>query len=228
MRSGEPELIDGSEYSSQEFFENLSDLRRVNRYLGGSRALLSHLLPMITKQTQRPVRLLDIGTGSADLPVAIARWARKRAIEIEFVVMDLNELAAREARDLSRSYPEIKTIRADAFRPPFADGSFDFVLASLLLHHFETPRAARLITEFARMARVAVLVNDLRRHPIAYYSIKALTVLFRGGRLVRHDAALSVRRGFTRRDVEELSRLAGVPLNVFRHFPYRLLAIAYP
>jgi SAM-dependent methyltransferase len=224
-RSTKAELMDGTGYSFDEFIGSLADLRRVNRYLGGRRALAQHLFPMIEALGRRRVSLLDVGTGSADIPAMIVEWARARGIELTFVVLDLNEYAAQAARAQAAGYPEISVVRADALRLPFAEGRFDFVLASLFLHHFETPQAARLIQGFARRARVAVIINDLRRHPIAYYSIKLLTSLFTRNRLVRHDAALSVLRGFTARDVTKLAQAAGVPLRLFRHFPYRLILI---
>lgn len=222
-RSREAELIDGDNYSLEEFVGSLADLRRVNRYLGGRRALGAHLFPMIEATGRARVRLLDVGTGSADIPAAVVEWARRRGLRAEFVVLDLNHYAAREARRLTAAYPEISVVRADALQLPFAPGSFDFVLASLFLHHFEGPQAAELLRGFARAARVAFVANDLRRHPVAYYAIKILTRLGTANRLVRHDAALSVLRGFTERDLEEIGRAAGVRLRVFRHFPYRLI-----
>ena len=224
-RSHEAELIDGADYRFDEFIESLADLRRVNRYLGGKRALARHLFPLIEAQGRRRVRLLDIGTGSADLPAMIVEWGRRRGVAIEFVVLDLNEFAAREARARSKGYSEISVIRADALKLPCADQSFDFVLASLFLHHFEAPQAARLLRSFARVARVAFIINDLRRHPLAYYSIKLLTYLFTRNRLVRNDAALSVLRGFTEREAMEMGQAAGSRLRIFRHFPYRLILI---
>jgi ubiquinone/menaquinone biosynthesis C-methylase UbiE len=225
-RCARPELIDGEDYSCEEFIDSLADLRRVNRYLGGQRALFSRLFLIIEGLTQSRVRLLDVGTGSADLPIAVVETARRRGIEVEFVVLDLNEIATRQAQVQCADYPEISAIRADALHPPFLAGSFDIVLASLFLHHFETAQAARLVASLARVARVAVIINDLRRHPIAYYSAKLLTRLFSNNRLTRHDGALSVLRGFTEGDVAEISRLAGLPLHVSRHFPYRMVAIA--
>lgn len=227
-RSREAELMDGADYTEAEMIENLADLRRVNRYLGGGRALTRHLFPMIQTvwaTSRRRVRLLDIGSGSADIPARIVDWARGRGIEVECVALDLNEIIATEARRQALNYPEIEVVRADAMKLPFEDHSFDFAMASLFLHHFESPQAARLIESFARVARVAFIINDLRRHPIAYYSIKLLTQIFTRNRLVRNDSAVSVMRGFTERDIAEIARSSRTELRVFRHFPYRFILI---
>jgi SAM-dependent methyltransferase len=246
--------MDGTDYTPDELIENLADLRRVNRCLGGAGALTKHLFPMIEEivrygERGRPdafagrplrqpqlahaprtappdrVRLLDVGTGSADIPMKITRWARRRGINIEFVVIDLNEIAARQAQMQTADYPEIRIVRADAMNLPFDDRSFDFVIASLFLHHFDNRQAARLVQSFARLARAAFIINDLRRHPVAYYSIKLLTQIFTGNRLVQNDAAVSVLRGFVERDLEEIARAAGTELQIFRHFPYRYILI---
>jgi hypothetical protein len=223
-RSNEAELIDGADYELEEFLVSLADLRRINRYLGGSRALLRHLFPMIESLGKDHVNLLDIGTGSADIPAQIVKWGRSRGIQINFVVLDLNEIAAREARAQTAKFPEIKVIRADALNLPFADDEFDFVLASLFLHHFRNSQASLLLKSFARVGS-AFLINDLRRHPIAYYTIKLLTRIFTRNRLVRNDSAVSVLRGFTEHDIGEIAAGGGVKLEIFRHFPYRFIFI---
>lgn len=218
--------MDGNDYSAEEMVETLADLRRVNSYLGGYRALTRHLFPMIESLGRPLVRLLDVGTGSADIPVRVVEWARSRKIEIGYTVVDINPIIAREARSQIRAYPEIEVVCGDAFRLPFADGAFDFVTASLFLHHFETPMAAEMLRALAAKCSRALMINDLRRHPLAYYSINVLTQLFTGNRLVRNDAGVSVLRSFTDRDIDELSRASGLPFDVHRHFPYRYILIS--
>jgi SAM-dependent methyltransferase len=224
-RSNEAELMDGSDYAAAELIENLADLRRVNRYLGGVGALARHLFPMIEALGRRRIRLLDVGSGSADIPTRIVDWARARGIEVSLVALDLNEITAGEARKQVANYPEIEAVRADAMLLPFEERSFDFTLASLFLHHFEDDRAAVLIENFVRVSREAFIINDLRRHPVAYYSIKALTRLFTRNRLVRNDSAVSVLRGFTEADIEAIARQAHTRLQIYRHFPYRFILI---
>ncbi|MEY4166225.1 MAG: methyltransferase domain-containing protein [Blastocatellia bacterium] len=226
-RSRESELMDGSDYGRDEYLDCLADLRRVNRYLGGYRSLARHLFPQIRAEAERreggTVWLLDIGTGSADIPRVIVDWARAEGIRVRFVVVDLNHLAAREAANHVRNYPEIQSIQANALELPFVDAGFDFVIASLFLHHFEDESAARLLQSFARVARQAFVINDLRRHPLAWLSIRVLTRLFTRNRLVRNDAAVSVLRGFTEEDIERITRQAAVRVRVVRHFPYRFI-----
>lgn len=227
VRSTQAELMDGAAYTPEEFDDTLADLRRVNRYLGGRSVLARHLFPMmkVVAAGEQPVRLLDIGTGSADIPEFVVEWSRSAGIKVEFAVLDYNWFAARKARERTVSYPEVVPVQADAMSLPFTEGSFHFVLASLFLHHFQTPDAARLLAGFARCASEAFIINDLRRHPIAYYSIKVLTHLFTNNHMVQHDSAVSVLRGFTAKDIAELESSSKVRMKVFRHFPYRYILI---
>ena len=225
-RSVERELIDGEDYTPSELLASLSDLRRINRFLGGRRALFRQLVPVLRRMDGQRIRLLDLGTGSADLPIAIVEWARRRGLEVEFVVLDNNWLAVSEARRAIAAFDEISVVQADALNPPFPEGSFDFVLCSLFLHHFSTEEAARLLAIYSRIATRAVIINDLHRHWLAYYSIQVLTRVFNASRLVRNDAAVSVLRGFTRSDFDEIASLARQPLEAKTQFPYRWALIA--
>jgi len=173
----------------------------------------------------REFSLLDVGTGSADIPIAIVEWARRRGLAARIAALEPHPVTAAVARRRAADYPEIAIIRADGFMPPFKPGAFDFVLASQVLHHFSEDEITALLRVWAETARRALLVSDLVRHPLAYCGIKLLTVLFTMNEMTRVDAPLSVRRAFTVEEWCSLFRRAGVgPAEVLTLFPFRVFA----
>lgn len=84
------------------------------------------------------------------------------------------------------------------------------MLATLFFHHFTTEQLVQLLRQLVQQARIALIVNDLHRHPLAYYSIRLLTQLFSKSAMVKYDAPLSVLRGFTRSELLEILHAAGI------------------
>lgn len=125
-----------------------------------------------------------------------------------------------------REAAALSLLRADGFRLPFPDAAFDFVTSSLMFHHFPEPAAARLLGELARVARRAVVVNDLVRHRIPWAAITILAALG-GSRMVRHDGPLSVLRGWRPQELMALAEAAGLAARarVRRLRPYRLVLV---
>jgi len=111
----------------------------------------------------------------------------------------------------SRAYPEISYRQLDIFGPEFAAQSYDVLTASLFCHHFTDDELVLLLRRWQQQAGVAVIINDLHRHWLAYHSIRLLTKLFGGSRLVQHDAPLSVARAFSRADWRRLLAAADIP-----------------
>ena len=223
-RSYAPEIMDRTDNDREALEGALRSIRRVNRWLGGQTALRDALRQRWTDAKGNTVRLLDIGTGEADLPIAALEWARRDGIDLEVVAVELDPITAAIARDAGRDYPQIEVIRADAFELPFADNSFDFVTASMFLHHFHELEVVRLLHRFAQVASRAVIVNDLRRHRLPYAFIRTLCTLLRPHPMFVHDAPLSVLRGFTD---EELAWAAHqcttAPAHLERRWPFRLV-----
>jgi hypothetical protein len=117
-------------------------------------------------------------------------------------------------------------IRGDGLAPPFQPASFDFVLASQLLHHFTEEKIVTLLRTWSQLARRAIIVSDLVRHPVAYHGIRLITKICTRNVMTRTDAPLSVRRAFTMAEWRELFRRAEVGrLQIFPIFPYRMLAL---
>jgi len=203
----------------------LADIGAVNRFLGGSRIVVEAALPYLAASTRKsPLSVLDVGTGAADVPRALVRAARGAERAIRVVAVDRDPVTAALARGACAGVPEIEVLERDAFELGFPPGSFDLVTASLFLHHFTHDDAVRLIAAFRRIARRAVLVNDLRRHAIPWALIAVAARATRRHPMFVHDAPLSVLRGFTDDELRRIAAGAGAPeATVTRRFAFRLL-----
>jgi ubiquinone/menaquinone biosynthesis C-methylase UbiE len=218
------ELLDAPSHDMAELDESLGHVASVNRWLGGVRAITRYITPVIAQQGS--VRLLDVATGSADIPLRIAQWARKRKLAVEIVATDIHPQMLELAQRRCRGHPEITVERADALALPYADDTFDASMLSLALHHFEGDAQLRVLREMARVSKQLVLVNDLERTRLNYLGARLLAATYwRGNRLTRHDGPLSVLRSFTRKELQSIGRAAGLKDRVARHFFQRIVLI---
>lgn len=194
------ELLDAGRGSDADVAASLADLRRINRLLGGRRVLRLLLREQAKRLGREVFSLLDVATGSADLAGAVLRWyPRARVAGID--------LHSRHLR--FRPPPGVGLVCADVWQAPFAPRSFDFVAASLFLHHFTDEELPGCLRKLAESARHAVLVNDLDRHWVPYYFLLAAAPLFARSPITRFDAPASLRRAFARGELEAAAREAG-------------------
>ena len=221
------ELLDAGEGTDDDVARNLSDLRRINRFLGGTKVVLNALESFARNGQVKQLSLLDVGTGSADIPTAVVEWCKERGINAMVSALDLSERNLRIARTRLGINREIELVRADSLNLPFRARSFDFVTASLFLHHFRDDDVVRLLSDFARVARRAIIVNDLVRNLIPYYFTRLTGPILATSFLTRNDGPVSVLRGFTAAELKGLSERAGLQkFDVKRSFPYRLSLVA--
>ena len=194
-----------------EFAAAYRELKIINRTLGGVRAIERFLPP-----AKRGINLLmlDVAAGACDVSEALLE-----KLPCRIVTLDLN---ARGLKLADQSWPVV----ADALALPFRDGTFDVVMASLFFHHLSNDNCVQVLSQMWRIAKRRILINDLHRHAVAYFSIRALTALFSKSRMVRHDGPVSVLRAFQSRELLDIARRAGVPARVHRSFPYRLVLVA--
>jgi len=225
----EEELLDAGEGADDDVARSLSDLRRINRFLGGRKVVLRAISSCLDDSSLERVSLLDVGTGSADLPMAVAEGCRARGLEAFVAAVDISERNLRISRTKLGVSPEVHLVRADSLRLPFAARSFDFVTASLFLHHFRDDDVVRLLADFSRIARRAVIVNDLVRNLVPYYFTRIAGPLLAASFLTRNDGPVSVLRGFTAGEMNDLARRAGLRVRELKRvFPYRLSLVAEP
>ena len=224
--SGE-ELIDQPGHPYEEIVRALREIEWVNRHLAGWR-VLRRCLPRLLDPLppDRELRVLDLGTGSGDLPRAMARWARERGRRLLAVGVDNCAEVVAFARRECADDPDVRIVQADLFHLPFPPRQFDLVVCSLFLHHFAPAAAVRMLQVMAHNSRHAILVNDLQRHRLAYWAIWLLSRLQRRGRLFRHDAPISVLRAYRAGELRDLLRRAGLQeVVVERVFPFRMAAL---
>ncbi len=222
-----PELLDTLEIPGREARRSLLDLRRINRLFSGTRILLDALSAEIERTHLKQFTLLDVASGSCDIPLAVLRWAGDRKLDAQVFALEYRHRNLRLFRDELRSYPRLHPFCADALQSPVRNQSFDFVTCSLFLHHLSDEQAALLLGSMSRWARHAVMVSDLERHPIPYYFFRFLARLFTTTYVSRVDGRTSFQQSFSTRELEQAAdraELAGC--TVRRRWPFRLLLVA--
>ena len=214
-RATDPEALDLG-VAPDEALRSLADLRFVNRWLGNRGRFVGAVLPYL-QRSARP-RLLDVGSGSGDVPVVLRRalGGRLTAAAVDIKLLHLQAAP----RDLLR-------VVADARRLPFAPETFDVVTASLFLHHFDEAELPALLSGLYDLARRALVVNDLRRARVPYVFGRAVFPLLFKSRVSVEDGLISIRSSFREPELRAAFAAAGVPaVHIERCWPYRLLAVA--
>jgi len=223
-----PELLDlhADTYTREELEGALNDLTRVNHYLGSVRAVLKHLAALHAETADEGFTLLDVATGAADIPVAIAKWGRQAGIRVGITAVDLDPNIIQIARRRCESHPEITLAVADGFALPFANQRFDYVLITKTAHHFTDEQVSRMIKEFSRVARRGYVIVDLERSRVAYCLIYLLTRLLTRNRLSRSDGPLSVLKAYTPGELASLATRSGTSIFSVSREPFWLLVLS--
>jgi ubiquinone/menaquinone biosynthesis C-methylase UbiE len=223
------ELLDSASLDARALAGNLRDLRRANRWLGGLAVVRRHLWRAIaTCPLDEPGRVLDVGTGAADLPLALATWARRQGRPIRVVGLDHHAQVIAYAARQTRAHPAIRLVRADACALPFPGGAFDYAVCALTLHHLPPHDAVALLAALARVARRGVVVSDLERSWPAYAATWLWSRVCTANPLTRHDGPLSVLRAYSPAELRALAAAAGLPAaRVYREPFFRLALVVW-
>lgn len=223
------EFLDSPHLPAGELSESLRDLERLNRWFGGTRAVLTELSRLIARRALRErVTVLDAGAGGADIPRAIVRWARRRQIRIEITACDVHQQILLCAAKSCREFPEIRFVHGDVLELPFAPGSFDLAICTLTAHHLSADEVTRLFRKLDETARRGFVISDLVRSRAAHAGVWLATHLLSRNRLIRHDGPLSVRRSYTAGELNELARATGLGGLHFVHRPlFRLVGVLH-
>lgn len=217
------ELLDAPRHDPAELDHSLRQVAAVTRWLGGQLALRRRLPEVLPRPAAR-ASVLDVGTGDGAVAAFLTR-PMPRTPRLRVTAVDVHPQVVDIARSRVGGRPGIVIGAADALALPFADASFDAVLLSLVLHHFEHEQQLMALREAARVARCGVLVAELERCRTAWLGARLLAAtVWRTNRLTRHDGPMSVLRAFTPEELTAVGSAAGLSdVRTTRHPLYRLV-----
>lgn len=223
-----PERMDDPDADPEALEESLEALAWTNRRLGGRRLVASPLLSLLACRDPGPLALLDVGAGGGDIAADLSGGLVARGWRPRVVLGDLRVPILRSARRrVRREAPEsaaFRFVRLSGASLPFDDGSFDLAWSATTLHHLAREEAVQLVAELGRVSRAGWVVTDLRRSRTAWLALQLVArTLWRKKRYARRDGPVSIRRSFTRGELERIVEEAGVgPARVERAEPFRL------
>ena len=218
-----PEWMDGPDFGRQQVADTFRFLVPVNRLFGGIRPALSFFRQESrTWDRQQTYHILDAGCGVGDVALALAKWARRSGFQLRIDAVDKHPAAVELGRQKCQAYPEIEFFCRDVLQ--YEGAEYDYVHASQFVHHFPDEEVAPLLWHFLAMCQHKVVVNDLVRAPLAYLATWLFTLVT--SPVFRHDARLSVKRGFRLEELRKLLKEGGVhDFRLERRFFYRFLLV---
>ena len=218
----ELELMDRPQPVSSELERDLENIRQLNRWFG-SYALISMFLSGWIKPGSR-LRIVDLATGSGDIPRLIAECGRRIGAELRIDALDRQSATLEIAQKLSVPYPEISFVEGNILEWRPAE-PYDVVFCTLALHHFSDDDAVRVLQRCRELSQKFVLVSDLRRSWMATIGVHLLTATMFREPMSKHDARLSIARAFSFSELNQLAQRAGWTNFGHKTFPFARQAI---
>ncbi|MBY0524764.1 MAG: methyltransferase domain-containing protein [Gemmataceae bacterium] len=224
QRRLQPEIMDQPGLGERQHIDALNGLRRINVFSGSAGILWRPIRALARERGFEPLRLLDLATGSGDVPIRLCLKARRAGVDLRAAACDVNPQAIRyAAQRATQCNAPVDFFPLDAVRDAIPAG-FDIITSSLFLHHLETEQAVSLLRRAAEATRTLVLINDLVRCRAGYALAFLGTRLLSRSPVVHVDGPRSVEGAFTRAEAAGLARQAGLEgATVARRWPFRFL-----
>ena len=219
QRVNTPEILDSNNCPRDEVDTSLQDLCRINRWFGGVATTRSLIERVAEAEGEKHFSLLEVAAGYGQVPREAGKQLLRKGIKLDITDLD---------RVSTHLQPSHRSLVADALALPFRDNTFDIVSCSLFAHHLEPAQLARYGEEACRVARRAILINDLIRHPLHLALVYAGFPLMRS-HISRVDGVASVRRAYEPREIREI--LCSSPccqkIEISTHYLFRMGVIVW-
>lgn len=205
-RSTEAEIMDNLSMEGEMLRKTLDQIAAINKWLGGNKATIQGLHTLLrSAPAGSTISIIDLGCGSGDMLRAVAEYGRKNNYIFKLTGIDANEFTVNYARKLSANYPEIRYLKMDVLADAFPEPAYDIALATLFLHHFKNEEIEGMLGSLAEKASTGIVINDLHRSSTAWYLFRFISI-FISNPMVRKDGAISVLRGFKKKELVNMSK----------------------
>ncbi|MEM6377609.1 MAG: methyltransferase domain-containing protein [Bacteroidota bacterium] len=223
-RAQEAEIIDDFDLAGTEIEQTFDSIEKVNIWLGGNQVFVDSLKKVLRHpnlRNKKKVLLHDLGCGSGDGLVSLAKWSQKEGRDIQFLGLDANPYVVQLARERTKDFTEINFKTQNIFAEDYSLKQVDAASFNLCLHHFESAEINGLLQKCKSEGVQAILINDLHRHWLAYYLFYLVCWVFRSPKIARLDGLLSIRKGFKRRELISMAEDIGAAYQLKWRWAFR-------
>ncbi len=205
-RNRNPELMDDCGVDGNTLGKVLDDIDRTNNLLGGNRITINGVECLIQEHDQISYTILDMGCGNGSMLREIVKLGRRLGVTIEAIGIDLSEKGLDIAKAASFHFPEIRYLQQDILALAPDDLKCDILLCTLTMHHFNDENIPVFLKQFAKLASIGIVINDLQRSPLAYHLFKGFSAIFIRTKIAKHDGLVSIQSGFTKTELERFAK----------------------
>ena len=219
-----PERMDDPELDHDEHRHALAGLRRINAWTGNAPLVWKQISNLARELSPRPLRVLDIATGAADIPIALHKASAAQGLKLEIDACDVSEQAiAFAAENCAAEHAAIQLFRLDILGDEIR-APYDVVMCSQFLHHLSTQEAEMVLRKMKSAAARCAVVVDLERSRANWLQVWLATRVLSRSKVVHFDGPQSVRAAFTVPEFESLARRAGFTrFEIRRKWPCRFV-----
>lgn len=210
-RSSLVEIMDDLQCDGEVVHQTLRELEFINKWLGGNAVTIAGVEELLNETSPtKTISIADLGCGGGDMLRLLYHWAKRNKVNVRLVGIDANPNIIAFARNNVRDIPGIEFFTQDIFSEEFSKQKFDIIIGTLFYHHFSQENLIHFFRQLSKQVEIGIVINDIHRHPLAYYAIRLLTALFSKSAMVKFDAPLSVLRAFKRNELRKILEGAAV------------------